>query len=300
MTPQLTSEHYRAIAIHSNLEWLGNTPPPNNHTHTLWRCSQGHEFVMKYKSVHDGQRCPICKGINQRLRLRYPPEKYHELAKEKGITWLGDFPHVAGKPTTWRCIDGHEFKATYGAIRFEHGCPICKGIRQATRLRHSLDDYHKLAHTNNLVWVGVLPSKMQIKTEWECSIGHRFFMSYETITKGGACVKCRKAKKISKPQLAIHAMLGGELNYHTTRTGRYWIDIALDTDTLFPIAVEYDCAYWHNEEHDKKRDAWLIAHGWAILHIKSANLIPSLVDLQSAIELLRKGDKVAEIVLSDW
>lgn len=300
MPPQLTSTQYHAFAIEIGYVWLGQEAPKNNAGKTLWRCPIGHEFAMRFKSIREGQRCPVCKGIAQRERLKHSPEKYHEIAQKRGIVWLGDYPQVTGKPTTWRCGDGHEFKAPYNKLHNGHGCPICKGIRQSHRLRHSSDDYVQLGETNGLKWVGVHPRIMSIKTEWECSNGHRFFMSYETITKGGTCPKCRKAKKISKPQSAIHAMLGGELNYHTPRTGRYWIDIALDIDTLFPIAVEYDCAYWHNADHDAKRDAWLIAHGWSILHIKSANLVPLLADLQHAINRLRNGERVISITLSDW
>lgn len=103
---------------------------------------------------------------------------------------------------------------------------------------------------------------------------------------------------VSKPQLTLHAMLGGNLNY---RVGRYAIDIALTMDT-HRIGIEYDCQYWHKgkEKHEAKRDAYLIGLGWHMLHIKTNILLPTREQLDAALTLLVNGATYAEIVLADW
>lgn len=102
----------------------------------------------------------------------------------------------------------------------------------------------------------------------------------------------------SKPQLAIHELLGGEVN---RREWRYGIDVAILLDGV-AIAVEYDCWYWHQDRVDKdaKRDAFLQSRGWRMLHIKSANLVPTIDQLNAAINRLVQGSLYEEIVLGDW
>lgn len=105
---------------------------------------------------------------------------------------------------------------------------------------------------------------------------------------------------MSKPQLALHEMLGGELNFPAKR---YHIDIAL-FDSPQKIAVEYDCWYYHERQRtkaiDEKRDQYLLEQGWHILRIKSGTDIPTMNQLDEVLARLRGTDAYGEIILPDW
>jgi hypothetical protein len=52
------------------------------------------------------------------------------------------------------------------------------------------------------------------------------------------------------------------------RVGRWSIDLALP---LINVAVELDGTYWHSLpaaiDRDRRKDAWLLAHGWTVIRI---------------------------------
>lgn len=52
------------------------------------------------------------------------------------------------------------------------------------------------------------------------------------------------------------------------RVGRWSIDLALP---LINVAVELDGTYWHSRpevvERDRRKDAWLLSHGWTVIRI---------------------------------
>lgn len=60
------------------------------------------------------------------------------------------------------------------------------------------------------------------------------------------------------------------------------------------IDVEYDGKYWHNnrEEHDKRRNYWLIKQGYKVLRIKANNkdILPSKEQIRDAIDYLVKDN----------
>lgn len=118
----------------------------------------------------------------------------------------------------------------------------------------------------------------------------------ETFVKNGTI-------KVSKPQLEIYNMLYTNgykpiLNYSTHD---FFLDIAIFVFNK-KIDIEYDGWYWHQ---DKRRDAIrnniLIQDGWNVLRVKSANLIPTIKELENAINTIIKEDiKVFALKLSDW
>lgn len=56
--------------------------------------------------------------------------------------------------------------------------------------------------------------------------------------------------------------------------GRFWADFAIPSAHLI---IEVDGAYWHDEAHDRQRDAWLTKHGWRVLRFtgKAINRDPT-------------------------
>lgn len=102
----------------------------------------------------------------------------------------------------------------------------------------------------------------------------------------------------SKQQVAIFLILK-EHGFNPVLNkplGKYALDIVIDN-----ICVEYDAAYWHNEDYDKQRDAYTISNGYKVLRIKSGHKLPDIQLLLNTIHTLKNSDETyVEIVLSDW
>jgi len=61
-------------------------------------------------------------------RMRIPPERYEQLARKRGFTWLGPRPAWRTQRTRWRCSRGHEWETSFRSIS-ERGssCHVCEG-----------------------------------------------------------------------------------------------------------------------------------------------------------------------------
>lgn len=109
--------------------------------------------------------------------------------------------------------------------------------------------------------------------------------------------------KTSTQQLAIYNMLKDnnymvELNYPFSNVS---LDVAIFIEDL-KIDLEYDGSYWHQDktDYDRRRDEFLKSNGYKILRIKSRRDIPSLEEIEFAIDkLIHTGRTFTEIILAD-
>lgn len=281
-TPK-TKEDYHSLALLNGLVWRGIEAVPTG-TKTEWACANNHVWRAPYYSIKSGVGCPYC-ARNARKDL----QDYHALAQQHGFIYLGGEVINSKEKVPWRCAKGHEWNASFNGLS---SCPYC-----AKKVRKTEIDYHHLAQERGFKWVGQMPLTAAEKTTWECQHGHRWSQAFSIIQYGSGCPQCQNrvnGQPVSKPQLALHQLIGGELNY---RVGRYAIDIAFP-DTM--VAIEYDGWYWHNEQHDQKRDAKLKEQGWRILRIKSESMLPTLIQINEAIQFLLQGNNTAIITLPDW
>lgn len=291
---QKTPDDYVALALRKGYKWLG---PVVNSTKakTRWLCPQGHEVIASFNQLsrRKGQLgCARCYG-NQ----RHQPANYHELAENRGLKWLGPEVKNVGEKTRWRCKFGHEWVTSYFSLSCTtRGCPVCSRSAQKTA-----GDYAELADVRGFIWLGPMTANSRQKTGWQCLSGHTWQAPYHDISGGHSCPHCKdkvNGQYVSKPQRLLCTMLGGVLNY---RLERYCIDVAIFINEI-PIAVEYDCWYWHQKKRDSdaKRDAFLQQTGWRVLRVKSGQSLPTQSQLDEAIALLLSGATYAEIVLPDW
>lgn len=283
---------YHALAESRGFQWVDDTLPQSVSFNTTWQCGMGHRWQAQYTAIRQGNGCPHCAN-----QVPKTEADYHILAKQHGLEWIGaSLPVTTQVKTLWRCKAGHIWETKYNQIYNGYGCYECSPTRKRT-----VDDFHTLATKHGFQWLGAEAVKTDVKTLWQCGNGHQWEAVYNNIRAGWGCPHCANfvnGARVSKPQIALHEMLGGTLNL---RVGRYAIDIALIVKGV-RIAVEYDCHYWHKHrvEHDKARDAVLIEDGWRILRIKAGEMLPTQAQLDTAIASLLAGSTHAEIILDDW
>ena len=80
----------------------------------------------------------------------------------------------------------------------------------------------------------------------------------------------------------------------------YYLDILMFKDDIF-IDVEYDGYFWHIQERDDKRDAFVKSIGWKTFRIKSGYKLPNKELLYKELDCLISGsNSYKEIILDDW
>lgn len=118
----------------------------------------------------------------------------------------------------------------------------------------------------------------------------------KTLSQNGTC-------KTSTQQLEIFNTLKEnnyyvELNYPLSHIN---LDVAIFINEI-KIDLEYDGWNWHQDKQkDRKRDEFTKSQGWKILRIRSGHKIPSLEQIEEAINKLINSDRTfTQIILDDW
>lgn len=289
---------YHALAKQRGFIWVG-LPVRTAVTKTAWACSKGHIWKAAYNTIHQGSGCPYCSG-----KARKISDDYQSLAKSKGIVWIAkNIPRNTDTKTYWQCEQcQYEWDSSYQNVSLGSGCPKCRQKEIADGYRLSPDDYHRIAELKGVHWIGEPVQTANDKTLWYCpDCENEWLSTYTYIREGIGCPLCLdfvNGNRVSQQQRAIAQLVDGEIN---TKLGRKYIDVLIIRDGL-RIAIEYDSWYWHGkrQEADARRDRVFIEAGYRIIHIHSNELLPTVEQLQSAIDAIVAGADIQIITLSDW
>jgi hypothetical protein len=227
-----TEQDYHNLYILYSFEWIGKRLPKSAHHKTTWRCPEGHEWEAPYSRIASGSGCPHCSN-----RFPKTEQDYHDLAKSRGLQWIGKrLPKNNKHKTAWRCPKGHEWETMYTVISRGSGCPHCIG-----NIRHIEQDYHNLAKSRGLQWIGKRsPKSAHHKTTWRCPKGHEWEARYNNIRKGSGCPHCLEFKgpeRIKEVLRAMSIIFEIEKRFETCRNKR-----PLPFDFFIPSAkllIEY-------------------------------------------------------------
>lgn len=290
MGKRRVEQDYHDVALKKNIKWVGAFPDTTHHK-TLWECEKAHRWMACYHDIKkgNGSGCPMCGPRGTKTE-----DDYTLLATNRGFEWVGTFPKTTTHKTIWRCSAGHLWDATYHHIRVGKGCPTCYKIKTVI----TDQQYTALAEKRGFLWIGSRPKRTDEKTKWRCEHGHKWDAAYQNIKSGTGCPTCAKyinGVRVSSIQLHLAALLGGEVNY---RCGRFYIDIAFPETR---VGVEYSCWYWHGNriQKDEERLSQLLSCGWRIVTIKTGNIVPSVQEIQVAIDELDHSQTFI-IQTKDW
>lgn len=150
---------------------------------------------------------------------RILPDSYHDLAKSRGFTWLGEYSDVRDvrTKTTWKCPEGHEWQAAYYKIKAGRGCPVCATKQRSEKRRLTPGDYHELATRRGFAWIGEY-TYARNKTTWRCGKGHQWDAPYYSIKSGYGCPQCSQISTAQKQRFTAE-------HYHAVaaKWGISWI-----------------------------------------------------------------------------
>lgn len=136
-----TIEDYHDMAREIGYTFAGDLPK-NTKTKADWICASGHVWITSFNSIKNGSRCSHCSG-NARLST----QDYHDMAAERGFTFVGHVVSSVGVPVTWRCSNGHTWDAAYYNIKSGRGCPRCSFT--------IIESNGEKAVADALIWLGI-------------------------------------------------------------------------------------------------------------------------------------------------
>lgn len=129
-----------------------------------------------------------------------------------------------------------------------------------------------------------------------------YTMTQEFIEKSNETYFKNGTQKTSRQQILVYELLKDrydicKLNYPCDY---YALDCFIEVNGV-KIDVEYDGYYWHKSKQssDNKRDGYMFSKGIKVLRIKGRYKIPTIEQIESAIQTILDGNRYQEIIL-DW
>lgn len=318
---RLPGEAYETMGVARMYPFIGLVPN-NVNTQTRWDCARHGSFRASYTEMKEKKNCPKCKARLSSERQRTSEDKYIALGKRLGCEYLGPLPHNQQQDTYWNCEYHGPFSASYRHFQYDRQCWDCGRASSADKQRATAQQYHRLAKQNGCDWIGkTLPKSAWVATEFRCwgknktGKKHVFRRTYGKLltervqnlqSKLSACQKCTSLRRESKPQeILFHRLTGFGRRFREYKE-RHWkigaVDILLRISSL-KIAIEYDGWHHHKNrlEKDRKKRQFLRSRGYAVLRVKANQSVPSIEQLEMAIDLLVSGRRQwTEITMPDW
>ncbi|TSC91338.1 MAG: Uncharacterized protein CEN90_467 [Parcubacteria group bacterium Licking1014_17] len=146
-----------------------------------WRCSEGHIWKATPSNVKRYHWCPSCAGCKS-----YTINKIRELAKLRGGKCLSTEYKGAHGKLKWQCSKGHIWETTPDSIRNGTWCPKCNG-----NISYTIDEISELAKSCGGKCLSKKYGGAHGKLKWQCSEGHIWETTPNSIRRGTWCLKCR-------------------------------------------------------------------------------------------------------------
>jgi hypothetical protein len=181
MSARLTLEDAQEVARSRGGQCL-SVQYVNNHTNMEWRCSKGHEWKAVFKEVKGGTWCLSCAGT-RKLTLK----DAQDVARDRGGECLSVVYTNLKTKMTWRCLEGHEWKAALNNVRNQgQWCPACAGRPILT-----IEDAHELARSRGGKCLTTVYKNKDSRLRWECVNGHQWSASMGSVRNSGTwCQTC--------------------------------------------------------------------------------------------------------------
>jgi len=173
-------------------------------------------------------------------------EEIQAIAEKKGGQCLSDYYMGSATPLEFECSAGHRWGATPGKIKQGTWCPVCAGNRKGT-----IEGMRAIAKERG----GNCLSKKYLgahkKLLWQCSAGHQWEATPDTIKQGRWCPKCGIISRTEKRKGTIEEM-------HIIAEAKGGKCFSIDYVNAH-TKLQWKCAKGHQWEatpHSIKRGRW--------------------------------------------
>jgi hypothetical protein len=213
----------------------------NANTKMLFRCSQGHDVMMKYGNIYSGGSCPECVRKSRCL----PIDEIRERLATKDIEIVGEYIDTKNK-VTLRCSMGHIWTAN--KVSGKTGCRVCYGTDKLNE-----DKVNSRLRDKGITVIGEYDNT-HTRTLFRCDDGHEWWAELGTVLRRSGCPGC-SIKGFKQTQSAHIYILdfGDFIKYGITNTLRSRLYQHRSTNGNFTIVEtrRYECGAdalsWENK-----------------------------------------------------
>ena len=116
------------------------------------------------------------------------------LAFSRDGVLLSSYYIDANTKLSYRCKEGHEWKATPASVRRGTWCRVCGNKRAAIKRAHTIERMKALAARKGGVCLSDTYRNVKSRLRWQCREGHEFETQASVILAGHWCPKCQYAR----------------------------------------------------------------------------------------------------------
>ena len=182
-----------------------------------WRCSVGHDFKATVIARTRGGGCGICHGTQIQIGINDLATTNPTLAAEAdGWDPTKFTAGSTAKKMTWKCLNGHTWRATIGSRNFSGaGCPKCSGRDVVVGVNDLLTLFPEVAAQADGWDPSIVMAGSGKKLSWKCDFGHPWIaqVGSRSFQKAG-CPICSNQKTITgiNDMATTHPKLAAEAN----------------------------------------------------------------------------------------
>lgn len=169
----------------------------NWETKLKWECSFGHIWKSQPYNVKHGTWCPVCANKKRAKPRRSIKDIQNIASRKRGICLSGNYENCYCLMRL-QCLEGHIWETKARNILRGTWCPICaKKIRSEFRFLNKLTikELQKIASKKDGKCLSEIYVNAHTKIAWQCSKGHIWDATPNSIKKGTWCPKCAQSKK---------------------------------------------------------------------------------------------------------
>ena len=161
----------------------------NRNSEKHWfRCEYGHEWKTKVSHVLSGHGCPDCANCR---KLTIP--EINKRLKPKGIKFIDKEYYNVDYKHTFRCSNGHTWKAVTDSVLRISGCPRCSFGKASDSTRHSKEHVRAVVESKGYKFLGGYKNSNS-RILVVCPFGHKQKIIFSSFQNGQRCAKCTKKK----------------------------------------------------------------------------------------------------------
>ena len=173
----------------------------NSTTMLRWECREGHIWEETPDVIMQGSWCPECSG-SEPLTLG----RMQEVAAERGGKCLSKKYVDLATKLKWECREGHSWSETPDSIMQGAWCPECARAKLLT-----IEGMQEIAFERGGKCLSDTYINSTTKLTWECSKGHTWEASPQSIRRGGWCPECLGSKRLTIEEMhELAAERGGK------------------------------------------------------------------------------------------
>ncbi len=205
MAKRLTIEQMNEIAGSRGGQCLSEHYT-NAHEKLLWECGNEHVWKASSNRIRNGTWCPRCARKQNGEAKRLTLEEMQDIALQRNGRCLSKQYVSATTKMSWRCCEGHLWDATPNMVKRGTWCPVCASKKRGASQRLSIEEMRTLAVKMGGKCLSGIYHNARTKLLWECSFGHQWKATADSIKSGRWCPVCALKRRSASLRLSIKDM----------------------------------------------------------------------------------------------